>query len=61
VPAGGLSTHSLRHLTVAQALADAAALVDHMTVELRAAHPACDDVRWVAVGGSYSGALVRYN
>ena len=55
-PTGDLTVASLRHLSSAQALADAARFVAHASREFRIP----DDARWVAFGGSYPGMLASW-
>ena len=55
-PTGDLTVASLRHLSSAQALADAARFVAHAAREFRVPR----DARWVAFGGSYPGMLASW-
>jgi serine protease 16 len=55
-PTGDLTVASLRHLSSAQALADAARFVAHAKREFRVP----DGARWVAFGGSYPGMLASW-
>ena len=55
-PTGDLTVASLRHLSSAQALADAARFVSHAAREFRVPR----DARWVAFGGSYPGMLASW-
>eukprot|EP00054_Salpingoeca_dolichothecata_P006158 m.37451 g.37451 ORF g.37451 m.37451 type:complete len:456 (+) comp16252_c0_seq1:44-1411(+) len=52
LPHGGLSRENLNYLTVSQALADVAALIDLLNKD-----HADGDFTWFTFGGSYSGAL----
>lgn len=55
-PTGDLTVASLRHLSSAQALADAARFVAHAKREFGIP----DGARWVAFGGSYPGMLASW-
>ena len=55
-PTGDLTVASLRHLSSAQALADAARFVSHAARQIRVPR----DARWVAFGGSYPGMLASW-